>query len=114
MPLHGGLGGEHASERAHAEGRVRIGLTGRQRMQTIPRRAIRHRLLRVLWHGIVFGVRPEDRSSFAERGEEGGGHLSRTLLDLPPFLAQQIAVRLRRAVLTECGFGIPPDLEMEV
>src|SRR5215831_5256051 len=93
---------------------MRIGMAGRPRMQTLSWRPIRHRLLRVLGNRVVLGVGPENRSSLAKRGEKRRRHLSRALFDLPSFLAQQIAVRFCRAILAECGLGVPPDLEMEV
>ena len=112
--LHRRLRGQEPGQRADPQHGVRVGVPGRVRVQTLARRLVRHRLLRVAGNGVVLGVGADDRAARSPGGEEGGRHLAAALFDVEPFVAQQVDVGLRGTVLPPRRFGVSPDLQIEV
>ena len=111
---HGGLGPQHTGERRDTEGRVGVGVTGGPGVQPLARRPVRNRLLGVLWHGVVLGVRSQDGPALAERRQERRRHPGRAFLHLEPLGPQELKVGARRPVFPEGRLGVVPDLLVEL
>ena len=71
-------------------------------------------LLGVSRHGVVLGVGAEYGTAGAVGGEEGGGHFAGASFHLEAVGLQQVAEGLGGAVFPPGGFGVVPDLAVEV
>ena len=114
MAVHGGPGAEDAGEGGDAEGGVGVGVAGGPGVEALSRRLIGDRLLGVSRHGVVLGVGAQNGAAGAVGGDEGGGHFAGPALHLEAVGLQQVAEGLGGAVFPPGGFGVVPDLAVEV
>ena len=91
-----------------------VGVTGGPGVQPLARRPVRNRLLGVLWHGVVLGVRSQDGPALAERRQERRRHPGRAFLHLEPLGPQELTVGARRSIFAEGRLGVVPDLLVEL
>ena len=111
--LHGVLRGEDPGERADAERRVRVGVSGRKLGESGARAARRGRRLTVAGHGVVFGVsRHGGPGAVGPLRCERGGHAAARRLDREAGASQPVDEPRGRAVLAPRGLGEFPDRAM--
>ncbi len=111
--LHRRLGRKDAGKCRRTKRRVRVGVAGGPRMQSLARRLERHHLLRLGRHGVVFGKAAQYRRPAAPGRGEGGRHAARAFLHREPLGAQQLAIGARRFVFPPGRFCEVPDRAVE-
>ena len=108
--LHGGLGGQHAAQRADAERRMRVRMASRVFAQSRPGHLAGGSGLAVTRHRIVLRIGADHRAfAAAIAGNKGGRHSAAARLDLESLGTQALHVPGGRFVLTQGRFGIMPD-----
>ena len=113
MRGHRSPGAEHRGERCRTQHRMRVGMAGGIGVQALARRRMRHHLLRIARHGVVFGETGQHRLALAPAGDEGRGHAARARLHGEALGAQQVDIVAGGSVLAPGRFGMRPDAGAE-
>ncbi len=114
VAVNGRLGGEDTGEGGDAEGGVGVGVARCPGVEVLAGGFVGDGLLGVAGDGVVLGVGTEDGAAGAVGGEEGGGHLAGAALDVEALGLQEVAEGVGGAVFAPGGFGVVPDLAVEV
>ena len=114
VAVHGGPGTEDAGESCYAQGGVRVGVAGGPGVETFAGGLVGYGLLGVSGYGVVLGVGSQHGAAGAVGGDEGSGHFAGTTLHLEAVGLQQVAEGLGGTVFPPGGFGVVPDLAVEV
>ena len=114
VAVYGRLGAQDAGEGGDAEGGVGVGVACGPGVEALSRRLVGDGLLGVSGHGVVLGVGAEHGAAGAVGGDEGGGHFAGPTLHLEAVGLQQVAEGVGGAVFPPGGFGVVPDLAVEV
>jgi len=92
---------------------MRVGVSGRPRVQPGAGRPVGDDLLRIARHRVIFGIGAEHRAGAAPARAERGRHPARALLDREPLGPQKLAIGFRRFVFAPGGFGVAPDAQVK-